>query len=180
MSPDPFLPSAERIEVLRSYARSYRPRYFIETGTCHGDTPAALADEFEQLFTIELSATFYAAAQRRFKDTNVLCLIGDSAEVLPEVLAELDGPALIWLDGHWSGGNTARGSIDTPVVAELEAIFAAAHRHIVVIDDARLFGGMTHHTEEFADYPDVEWITELATEHGYMTMVSDDMIRLTP
>lgn len=180
MSPDPFLPAAERIEVLRSYARHYRPRYFIETGTCHGDTPAALTGEFDRLFTIELSSAFFAAAQRRFEGTNVTCLHGDSAQILPAVLAELDGPALIWLDGHWSGGNTARGSIDTPVVAELEAIFAAAHRHIVVVDDARLFGGMTHHTEEFADYPDVEWITKLAKRHDYVIEVRDDMIRLTP
>ena len=41
---------------------------------------------------------------------------------VPELVRQLDGPALFWLDGHYSGGDTAKGELDTPVSAELESI----------------------------------------------------------
>ena len=43
-------------------------------------------------------------------------LQGDSTDVLPEVVEKMDEPTLFWLDGHYSGGITASGEQETPIV----------------------------------------------------------------
>jgi hypothetical protein len=76
---------------------------------------------------------------------------GDSAVLLPRVLTGLTGPALFWLDGHYSGPGTARGAKDTPLEAELAAITShPLAGHVVLIDDARELGQ--------GDYPAVSEI----------------------
>ena len=61
--------------------------------------------------------------------------------MLGSVLDRLDRPALFWLDGHFSGGITAKGEKETPVMEEIDQILN--HRvkgHTILIDDARCFG----------------------------------------
>jgi hypothetical protein len=45
------------------------------------------------------------------------------------------------LDGRYSEGCTARGETNTPILQELEAIFAFCPIWVVLIDDARHFDG---------------------------------------
>ena len=47
---------------------------------------------------------------------------GDSATVLPKLLATIQEPCLFWLDGHYSGGITALGKSITPILDELQTI----------------------------------------------------------
>ena len=69
---------------------------------------AIIAPLVERVVTIELSDKLYQLALKRFSDTPAVeCRHGDSGEILGRVLAELNAPALLWLDGHWSGGVTA-------------------------------------------------------------------------
>jgi hypothetical protein len=136
-----FIPSGQitKITALRRYARDYGLDLFAETGTCRGDTTAALARQFRQCITIELSPVLHAKAQARLsRFCNVTCVLGDSGDILGPLIHELSGPILFWLDAHSSGGET----VDTgtgPVVNELRAIFSHSngHRHVVLIDDAR-------------------------------------------
>lgn len=177
---DTFLTADERREVLRQIGRQHGLRVFVETGTNDGATPWALMADFDELYTIELGKEAWRAAMARFKGhPKVRCLHGDSAVVLPVVLADLvDQPALIWLDGHFSGGGTAQGPKDTPVLEELEAIFATGVPHVVLVDDARLFGGMSHYGEH--DWPHVNEVFRLAEKAGYNAMVIDDIVHLVP
>ncbi len=120
----------------------------METGTYLGDTTAELAEVVRRVYSIELSPTLFAQAQARFAGhDNVVLKCGDSGEVLPALLQELTEPCLFWLDGHFSGGETARGASDTPIGIELEAIIRRAQadpdgvgRSVILIDDARDFG----------------------------------------
>ncbi len=169
--------SAEgRIELIRSYARRYPEiRVFIETGSADGSTPAALVDEFDRLYTIELDVGFYLHNVKRFvHEPKVLPLLGDSTVVLKELLLVLERPAVFWCDGHWCGGQT-RGPVDTPIEAELREIFFRPSPGLVLIDDARLFG---------ADpaYPTVEWVETVVREHTdpWDFEVADDVMRITP
>lgn len=174
--PDPFLPPEERRKILREFGKRCDLRYFVETGTSVGDTPAALINDFDHLFTIEVGDAAFQAAKARFGGTKVTCLHGDSTELLPKILRSLSQPALFWLDGHYSGGD--RGVKDTPVLEELEAIFATGIAHVILIDDARLFEGMSHYGEH--DWPHIDEVEALASKYHYDFVVADDIVRLTP
>jgi hypothetical protein len=133
---------AEKQEVLRHYARQHGLKVLVESGTCHGDMVEAMRDEFTRIFSVELSPEFHAGAARRFAGVpHIEIILGDSATALSGILERVKEPILFWLDGHYSGGNTARGANDTPVFEELTQIYRSGEkRHVVLIDDARLFG----------------------------------------
>lgn len=177
---DPYLPAEARRVILADYGRRYGLTVFVETGTNAGDTPWALMDQFERLYTIEIGRDLFHAARDRFVGTNVMCLHGDSATVLPAVLREIgETPALLWLDGHACSSNVAeRGKQDSPIIEELEAVFATGVPHVVLVDDARLFKGMSHYGEW--DWPEIGDVAMLAREHGYRFECADDIIRLEP
>lgn len=170
-------PHAVKEAVLREYARRYGTRVLVETGTFLGDMPAELRGDFETIFTIELNQELHARAVARFRRwSHIHPLQGDSSDVLPDVLEGLRQPALFWLDGHHSGGVTARGLLSTPIIREVELVFAHPVRnHVVVIDDARCFDGTD-------DYPRLDvflaWVQ--ATRPDYAADVAGDSIRLTP
>jgi hypothetical protein len=123
-------------------------KQFVETGTYLGDTLEYIAREGVDCMSIELSEQLYAAATRRFAGfENVNLILGDSAQEMPKLLTRLGKPTLFWLDGHYSCGFTARGETDSPIIAELEAIYNhPIAGHVILIDDARCFNGIN-------DYP---------------------------
>jgi hypothetical protein len=129
---------------------------------------------FRRLFSIELDGRLYDRAVARFRDDpRIVILRGDSSRLLPEVIQRLQGPTLFWLDGHYSGGVTARGESDTPVVQELAAILGDPNsQHVILIDDARCFGS--------GDYPSLDDIRrQVQVERpGWMVHVEDDIIRI--
>jgi hypothetical protein len=135
-------PHAVKEAVLRDYAERYHLKVFVETGTYRGDMVAAMSGLFHKIYSIELGDRLYRAAQRRFRRERHIELVqGDSARELGPILARIDQPALFWLDGHYSAGDTARGNADTPIYAELDQIFRAPDLgHVIIIDDARCFG----------------------------------------
>lgn len=178
-----YMSAEDRREVLLTYGRMFNLQVFIETGTNTGDTPWALMHAFVDLYTIELDETLFQDANNRFvQQPNVHVIHGDSTYVLPQILAKINVPALVWLDGHHSGGATARGDLDTPVVQELEALFADTRKHVILVDDARIFKGQPEHDDEphYHDYPSCEWVQEQAEANGYDYLLLDDIIRLTP
>lgn len=140
-------PPAVKQHVLLRLAKSYSLQLFVETGTSFGDMVRAMIPHFDEIWTIELGDHLYAEAREKFRDaTNVHLIHGDSAQELGRLIPQLDAPALFWLDAHYSGGplrgaTSARGEKDTPILEELDQLLRAAEpRHVVVIDDARLFG----------------------------------------
>jgi len=170
-------PSAIKRRVIHSYLRHYQLRTFVETGTHLGDTLAAVAqDEALRAISIELADGYSAAATRRFANyPNVELHHGDSGQLMPKIVAALKGPALFWLDGHYSGGSTAKGALETPVSDELQAILSSPHGgNIILIDDVRCFDG-TH------DYPHLDQLlTVIRVDGRYHAEVSADILRLTP
>jgi hypothetical protein len=140
-------PPAVKQQILLGLAKRHSLRLFVETGTSFGDMVRAMIPHFDRIWTIELGDQLYAEAQKKFRDArNVELIHGDSGRELGRLLPTLDAPVLFWLDAHYSGGplrgaTSARGEKDTPILEELDHILGAAEpRHVVVIDDARLFG----------------------------------------
>lgn len=170
-------PHALKETVLREYAERHHLKVFVETGTYRGDMVAAMSGLFHKIYSIELGDRLYRAAQRRFRRERHIELVhGDSARELGPILARIDRPALFWLDGHYSAGDTARGSADTPIYAELDQIFRAPDLgHVIVIDDARCFGSDPA-------YPTIDALrTYVSSKRPQARFdIEADIIRITP
>jgi hypothetical protein len=172
--PAPAPPHRKRAMV-RDAIERFRPAVFIETGTYRGDTLAVVRPLVRRSISIELDPTLHMYAVRRFRmHQDVTVLLGDSAALLPQVLAELEEPALLWLDGHYSGGSTA-GAGAAPIMRELEAALSSAHPHVALVDDIRLFDGTD-------GYPTLAEVLELvaARRPAWTTAVSEDILRIHP
>jgi hypothetical protein len=159
---------------------------FVETGTFLGQTVAAFLDDFDKLVSIELSPDLFLRASRRFSAHSKVELInGDSAECLGTVLGRLGGAsALIWLDAHFSGDNTAKGNGNTPVLDELESIRAyGSGREVILIDDLRLFwnvpAGFKEH-ESIAGYPSITDLMALMGKDDYDFFALIDALLVVP
>jgi len=162
--------------AVREYADRFGLGSLVETGTYQGEMVEAVRELFDRIVSIELDAALCDAARRKFRGfPRITILQGDSGTVLKDVVAELDRPTLFWLDGHYSGGETARGEFDTPVMKELESIYRhpLAKDHVILIDDARCFNNE-------GGYPDIGTIEASAKAAGYDRVeVKDDIIRLS-
>ena len=167
-------PHIIKLRWLRRFQKSYALRTLVETGTYKGTTVAAMLDQFEQIYTIELDYELWERADDRFLQyPHVHVVQGDSGEVLPSILASIFNRCLFWLDGHFSGGETARGGTDTPIVEELAAICSHQRKdHVVLIDDARLFNGRN-------GYPTLDGVASMLKEINpdYTIRVVDDIIQ---
>jgi hypothetical protein len=159
---------------LKNIEKEFQPEILIETGTYLGDMVEAQRNHFKRIYSIELSEKLFNRAKKRFKDhPQITILNGDSGIVLNKLIPDIDKPALFWLDGHYSGGITAKAEKECPVPEELEAILKSQMPHIILIDDARLFNGTN-------DYPTINEIKSIIAKSGkeYLVEVKDDIIRL--
>ncbi len=129
--------------IIKSYARKFSIKIFIETGTYLGDTIMSLRNNFDKIYSIELDKILFENAKNKFsKYHHIHIFQGDSSDILPDILLKINQPALFWLDGHYSGGITSKGNLNTPVIKEIELILShKIKNHVILIDDARLFIG---------------------------------------
>jgi hypothetical protein len=156
--------------IVRRVAAEHSCKVLVETGTYLGEMMAANHDHFSRLVSIELSPELWRAAQTTLRGApNVTLLQGDSAKLLPGIVADLTEPTLFWLDAHYSGGVTALGPVVTPIVTELETIFESpTGGHVVLIDDARELGQ--------PGYPSLDELRLLAAPRE--VTVEDDIARI--
>jgi hypothetical protein len=174
----------EKRFIIQTYAELYHINTLVETGTFLGDTVQYFKDKFNKIYSIELSEELAAKAKERFKnDSNILIIQGDSGRKLMEVIKEVDSSCMFWLDGHYSSEfyidgeffQTGRSEKDTPIIKELEIVLKDKHRHIILIDDARLYNGI-------GDYPSVGFIKNMikSSRNSYILSVEKDIIRIVP
>lgn len=169
-------PHFAKQQTLKSYARKYDLKILVETGTHYGDMVEAMKGCFDQIYSIELSKELYEKARKRFKGVeNVRIIHGDSGVELGKLTGVIEEPVLFWLDGHYSGGVTARSDKDTPIYEELAHIFNAnRNKDVIIIDDARCFG-------EDPAYPSINNLSDFikANRSDVTIEVKDDSIRIT-
>jgi hypothetical protein len=162
-------------DLVRRYGRQWKLERFVETGTYRGDMVAATRDQFTEVVSMEIDPVLHRFACRRHMDhQNVRLLMGDSAELLPTIVARLREPALFWLDAHYSGEDTGRSRVDTPIETELSTILAPGqHDHVILIDDAHEFDGT-------GDYPSLEEVKTVvaALRPGWICVVEANIIRI--
>lgn len=169
------MPDWGKQQVVIGFLKRFSLEVFVETGTYKGRMTYALMPHAKQLYSIELEPTHFENARRRFAMyPHVHLFQGQSGEVLPKILAEITEPCLFWLDAHYSGGSTAKGDLDTPIMQELDTILShpKAAQHVLLIDDARCFDGTN-------DYPTIEGLETYMRQHwpDCIFEVKDDIIR---
>jgi hypothetical protein len=127
--------------------------------------------------TVELSDELWRLASRRFAHMpHVDVRHGDSPTVLREELESLDGPTLFWLDAHVSTTKSAHGDLPSPIVEELQLVLAHdGHRHVVLIDDARLLSGR----EAWPALAELEALARLMRPELEFA-VAEDVVRIAP
>jgi hypothetical protein len=170
-------------EIIADLAKLAGITTFVETGTFQGKTTRWASQHFQSVFTIERAEGLYrqhSAALRALG--NVEPLFGDSAKLMPEVVARMgDRPALFWLDGHWSGGETAGEKDECPLIAELETLRPRPN-DIILIDDACFFLSAPpapHDPDQWPTLPDIVRLLTKPSHQPYVQVV-DDVIFSVP
>ncbi len=169
-------PHAVKQNVILDYKKKFKIEIFVETGTFRGDTVFAQRHNFKRIYSIELDPALHAGARERLrKFDHIQLLQGDSGVLISELARSIHQPCLFWLDGHYSGGETARGVSETPIMNELHGILSTDQSHVVLIDDARLFIGQN-------DYPTIDVLRNsvFRLRPSYDVSVKWDIIRLVP
>jgi hypothetical protein len=122
-------------------------RQYIETGAYHGDGITRVLGQYEVIHSIELSEVWYNHCVDRFKnEPKVRIHYGNSKYILPQVLTNIQEPVTVYLDGHFSAGETAfgeesiNGVSSNPLLVELEILMARPYNDIIIIDDCRMIG----------------------------------------
>jgi hypothetical protein len=169
-------PHRVKQKALLGYAARFSISTLVETGTYLGFMVSAVKRNFQQIYSIELDEYLFQRAKSKFvRFRHIQFLRGDSAQVLPGVLNRIHEPCLFWLDAHYSGGITAKGDLETPVVQELRQILShpLAALHVILIDDALNFVGTN-------DYPTLQQVKNLVRTMcpSSMMTVKDDIIRI--
>jgi hypothetical protein len=152
----------------------YGLKHFVETGTGTGDSLALAAmAPFETLHSIEIVPVLASSAAARFAaDKRIRVHRGESAEVLPEILAAIppgDG-IFFWLDAHFAGADYGLAKYDDekdvgrrlPLERELQAILAArddVSRDVLIMDDARVYQPGPYAAGDLpADFPGLQGV----------------------
>lgn len=135
--------SYSKFRNIKSLARRTGARTLVEAGTYRGVTAARCARVFERVYTVELDKALAAEAARYLtKCRNVEAIQGDALVIVPAILARQDvDDVLVFLDGHFSAGETALGDFSEPAVEEIRLLgkYRSKIRGII-IDDFRGFG----------------------------------------
>jgi hypothetical protein len=158
-------------------------RRAIETGTYRGGGTRLLAGLVRgPVTTIELSPPLAAAATEALADLpEVTVRQGDSRTVLPELI-DPDVPTLYWLDGHWSGGETAGEASECPLIDELRTLGGGHPDDAILVDDARLFTASPPPPHDPAEWPTIVEVfdTLRAARPGHHVTVLRDLIVAVP
>jgi hypothetical protein len=168
-------PHLVKQRTVKEYGQRFNLRTLVETGTYMGYMLDSVKGNFDHIYTIEIGRKLYDRAVKKFAAyPHIEILLGDSAEVLPQLLPKLTTPCVFWLDGHdiYSEEITALGLKETPIEQELDHILKhPINGHVILIDDARKFGQ--------GDYPPIKALQDRVVGSAYKTFdIKDDIIRI--
>lgn len=167
-------------ELVLPLAKQYSVKEFIETGTYYGKAATWAASFFQHVITVEYSKEIYDANLATYgKIENVDFLFGDSRSALKEIVPQLKGPAIFWLDSHWSGAETYGEDDQCPLLEELQIIAESPHPQFIFIDDARLFTSPPPLPHPISQWPTISEVLSALTpggKEGYAVILRDVII----
>lgn len=117
--------------------------HFVETGTYNCDVLINMHENFDKLYSIELSTYRYLLSKdNSCHISNIELIHGDSIDKLEKICSEInDKDTIFYLDAHQSGPNTEKSKqCNNTIPIELELI--KKHHSgdkLIIINDVRLF-----------------------------------------
>ncbi len=135
--------SYTKFRLINSVRQRTNANVFVEAGTFKGVMSARCASVFQQVYTVELDKNLASRAGKYLaRKQNVYVVQGDAIQVIPVLLqSDQINNVLIFLDGHFSGGDTAKGDLVEPAVAAIKKITPYKNKiRAIIIDDFRNFG----------------------------------------
>ncbi len=164
------VPHLVKQRALREYARRYRLRVMVETGTNMGQMISAMLPLMDHIYSIDIDGWSYQRARRKFSgNPKVHVIQGESGQTLHRVAAEIRQACLFWLDAH-------NFDIETPIREELNAIVERRMPgDVILVDDSKWFDGRNQ-------YPTMDWVREFVRQNlpGYTLEDRMHIIRITP
>ena len=136
----------------------------METGSLLGDgIKLAIDAGFKTVISIEIAKKYYDHCINRFKgNDNVKLHIGDSADILGNVIKDINEPITFWLDGHYSGEACQIGKYLSPLIQELDILkLHPIKTHTILIDDIRCWKDISN---EYHDNFDMASVTQKILE----------------
>ena len=183
------------VHLIKPLLDSHSIPYFVETGTAGGHSVKEASSMFKKCYTMEI-----ISGRPVLKDVpkNIDFMIGNSIDLLPEVIDELiilreaEGTVtengvrqqfvLFWLDAHYSDNVPNKSDIpECPVLDEIEIVSKYGDDSIVIIDDCRLFLGATPYPCNSAEWCGIDEIfNKLRTlfPYHYNTLVDDYIVSI--
>jgi hypothetical protein len=164
-----------------SLTNNRKTRHYIETGTYLGNGIRDVLNSYENIHSIELADKWYQHNVEQFRNnTNVKMYLGDSKKILPELLKNINEPVTLYLDAHYSGGTTAFGDEEVPLLFELEILKNRNYDDIIIIDDCRLLGktGICGAGDNHPVYPTMTYDWTGITVNSIVNLMKNDYILL--
>lgn len=165
-------------ELVKTLAEKFSIKNFIETGTYLGGTTVWASNVFPVVHTIEISEEIYKQTSRKYKNvSNISFHLGDSKDVLPNIIPKIQGTTLFWLDGHWCGRNTGGKFNECPIFDELKQA-VKTENPAILIDDLRYFLGPNpyDHGENYPTLHDIIKLLNSTLPNHFITFHDDTLI----
>lgn len=155
------------VDLMVAMQVRYGLQQFVETGTHNGGSTLRALSHFDVVTTCDIDQesikrvkAWNLPPQKRIR---AVCVT--SPVLLRSIFADpLTLPALIWLDAHWCGG--PKQGPECPLLAELRAINGTRGRHVILIDDARMFLNPPPAPHDPKQWPTFGQIKELCRQLG--------------
>lgn len=169
-------------EIVLEFKEKGGFKNFIETGTYKGGSSFWAAHHFEKVYTIEIDpAISKATSSSADCQKNIQFYVGNSKDVLPELVKEIKFPSLFWLDGHWCNISNVGKDMECPLIDELKALKDFGDS-VILIDDARAFLGPLAPPHDDSHWPRIDEIFLLLKTQfpNNLVTIADDVIYCIP
>jgi hypothetical protein len=118
-------------DEFRKLVEKYGIQTIVETGTYLGQTTPFLSELVKKVLTIEVNSNYYNQCHHLDSYKNIIRKLGNSPEVMKEMLPSLPKPILFFLDAHWG--------YDWPLLGELQTIAnLKLNNSIIVVHDCKV------------------------------------------
>lgn len=141
------------IVCVKTVCEKFFIQNFVETGTGAGLSVKHVRNAVPQMpsiHTIECIKALSEESQEKYKNRDINFHIGNSKDVLGEIIPTLEGNTLFWLDAHFPGadyderisyGAYKDDTIRIPLETELNVICSLrdVSNDVLVMDDLRIY-----------------------------------------